>query len=161
DLADGAEDGPADMVVRFMGLTGPLGALPRHYTELVITRLRRRDHTLAAFLDVFNHRFVSLFFRAWEKYRPHLRYDLDGLDGCPSDLVSVVGGGPGGLRDRVAVRATRLAFYGGILAQRPRSATGLEGLLADYFQGVRVRIEQFVGQWLALDPGSQTSLVPF
>ncbi|WP_010585391.1 type VI secretion system baseplate subunit TssG [Schlesneria paludicola] len=60
---------PARMVVTFMGLTGPVSALPQHYTEIVVERLQRKDHALLEFLDLFNHRLVSLFYRAWEKYQ--------------------------------------------------------------------------------------------
>ena len=67
------------MTVTFLGLTGPSGVLPRHYTELLL-RLDREakgpeKHALRRWLDLFNHRLLSLFYRAWEKYRflPSLR----------------------------------------------------------------------------------------
>ncbi len=63
------ESRPLYMSVAFFGLTGPLGALPRHYTEIVIERLREKDRTLLEFFDLFNHRLLSLFYRAWEKYQ--------------------------------------------------------------------------------------------
>ncbi len=48
------------------------GVLPHHYTELVIRRLQLRDTSLRDFLDVFHHRALSFFYRAWKKYRPPL-----------------------------------------------------------------------------------------
>ena len=156
------EDGaPARLTIRFLGLTGPMGALPRHYTALVIERLRKKDTALADFLDLLNHRLASLFYRAWEKYRLHLDVTPDAQDRLSTALFSLFGLGTRGLRDRLAVRDRALLFYSGLLAQHPRSAAGLAALLGDYFGDVPVQIEQFVGQWLALDPEGLTSFRAF
>lgn len=161
-LDRGADGRPARMVVRMMGLTGPQGALPRHYTELVIKRLReKRDRALLDFLDLLGHRLVSLFYRAWAKYRPWLGVEPEAGDPLSRALFSLVGLGTRGLRGRLAVADRALLFYAGLLAQRPRSAIGLAALLGDWFHGVPVRIEQFVPHWLHLDPASLTSLRPF
>lgn len=72
---------PPEMIVTVMGLTGPLGALPRHYTELILRLLRDRDvkgpekTAFRDWLDLFNHRLISLFYRAWEKYRFYIPYE--------------------------------------------------------------------------------------
>ncbi|MDA1013746.1 MAG: type VI secretion system baseplate subunit TssG [Planctomycetota bacterium] len=66
---------PVELHVNFMGMTGPIGALPQWYTETVVQRMAMKDHTLREFLDIFNHRLISLFYRAWEKYRFWLRHE--------------------------------------------------------------------------------------
>ncbi len=67
------------MTVTFMGLTGPLGVLPRHYTELLLRQerdVRGPDrYALRAWFDLFNHRLITLFYRAWEKYRFPVSYE--------------------------------------------------------------------------------------
>src|SRR5690606_33292451 len=68
--ADGRRPaGPPTLTVTFMGLTGPSGVLPYHYTETVIRNLRARSFSLRDFLDLLNHRAIALFHRAWQKYR--------------------------------------------------------------------------------------------
>jgi type VI secretion system protein ImpH len=147
-------DRPARMVVNFMGLIGPLGVLPYLYTELVAERARVRDRALRDFLDVFQHRFVSLFYRAWEKYHFTAAYERDGRDGVTEHLRDLIGLGIAAFRNRLAVPDEALLFYAGALAPQPRSAVALEQMLED-FLGVPVAVEQFVGGWYALSPSTQ------
>jgi type VI secretion system protein ImpH len=144
--------------VAFMGLTGPLGVLPNVYTELLIERLRRKDRALHDFLDLFNHRFISFFYRAWEKYRFPVAYDRDRGDGqFTASLFALINMGTRGLRNRMSLPDEGLLCYGGLIAQRPHSASAIAAVIGDYFR-VTASIEQFSGQWLKLDAGSMTSL---
>jgi type VI secretion system protein ImpH len=155
-------DGPAQMTVTFMGLTGPLGVLPRHYTELLLERMRHKDEALRDFLDLFNHRLISLFYRAWEKYRFPIAYERAVSKGESEDhftrhLFDLIGLGTKGLRGRLEVEDEPLLFYVGLLAQHPRSASALEGLLRDYFE-VPVTVTQFIGEWLPLSEANRSRL---
>jgi type VI secretion system protein ImpH len=187
------EGGPARMTVAFFGLTGPLGALPQPYTELLIERIARKDRTLRDFLDLFNHRLVGLFYRAWEKYRywssadRALRREAEAIEAGPErfrsfiieqrprlDLVSQIlldltGLGTPALRHQTRIRDhleprtgiedETFRFYSGLLAQRHRSAIGLEGMIEDYFE-CRTRVVLFCGRWLRLDEEDRSYLVP-
>ena len=153
---------PAQMIVAFMGLTGPMGVLPRHYTELLLERVRHKDTTLRDFLDIFNHRMISLFYRAWEKYRFPIAYERartqnSGYDPFSECLFHFVGMGTGGLQGRMETGDEVLLYYGGLLAQQPRSASALEAVLRDYFD-VPVGIDQFVGAWLRVGDEYRTRL---
>jgi type VI secretion system protein ImpH len=148
---------PPEMFVNFMGLTGPLGTLPSHYTELLVERARYKDTAYWEFLDIFNHRLISLFYRAWEKYRFHVAYERGEADHFTEHLLDVIGLGTRGLQGRLGVPDEALLFYGGLVAQRPRSASAIAAILGDHF-GVPVRVEQFTLQWLALEEGSLTRL---
>jgi type VI secretion system protein ImpH len=155
-------DRPARLTAAFMGLTGPLGVLPRHYTELMIELARRRDNALRDFFDLFNHRLISLFHRAWEKYRFPVTFERTvhqhgGYDPFSIHLFDFVGMGTAGLRGRLEFGDEALLFYAGLLGQRPHSASALGSMLADYL-AVAADVVQFVGQWLEITPENRTRL---
>ena len=142
------------MSVNFMGLTGPQGTLPLWYTAFILDRLREGDRVLLGFLDLFNHRAISLFYQAWEKYRFTVAYERGELDRFSHHLLDLIGLGTSCLQDRQSVEDDSLIFYAGLLGQRPRSAKALEQILSDYFE-VPIEIEQFLGTWYKLDSDTQ------
>lgn len=148
------DDEVPSLTVNFMGLTGPMGVLPYVYSDLIATRARSRDRSMAAFFDIFNHRMISLFYRAWEKYRSPVAYERDGQDRLSQYLKALIGIGTPGLQNRMAIQDESLIFYSGLLSLQPRSATALQHVLEDYF-GISVEVEQFVGAWQRLDPSNQ------
>ena len=161
---DGGDDAEAEptqpqMFVNFMGLTGPSGTLPHHYTEHLIERAspRNKDTAYWEFLDIFNHRLISLFYRAWEKYRFHIPYERGERDLFTHYLFDIIGLGTPGLRGRLGTQDEGLLFYSGLIAQRPRSAAAVASILGDQL-GVPAAVEQFAGQWLSLDDDSLTRL---
>jgi type VI secretion system protein ImpH len=137
------------MVVNFMGLVGPLGALPNYLTELIGNRLRAKDTTLLAFLDIFNHRITSFFYQAWEKTHFWAAYERDRQDPLTATLFSVIGFGTPGLRNRQPVEDESFIYYSGLFALMPKSALALESVLGDYFD-IPVEVEPFIGTWRAL-----------
>jgi type VI secretion system protein ImpH len=155
---------PVRITVAFLALTGTQGILPFWYTEWMIARKAAKDDTLAAFLDLFNHRLVSLFYRAWEKHRPQVLYELSATRGRQPDsftqnLFDLIGMGTSGLRARMRIRDESLLLYAGLVAQRPHSAAALRGILRDYFS-VPVEIDQCLGSWYALEDGDRCYLSP-
>jgi type VI secretion system protein ImpH len=148
---------PAIMKVNFMGLSSPVGVLPTPYTELILERAQKKDNALRDFLDLFNHRLISFFYRAWEKYHFFVSYELGEPDSVTPLMMSLLGLGTEGLAARQLVPDQALIFYSGLLTQKPRSAQNLKQLLTDYFQ-VKVEIEQFVGTWVPLRKIDQTVL---
>jgi type VI secretion system protein ImpH len=151
------EDSPAEMVVTFMGLTGPSDGLPRWYTELILERARNKDRTLADFLDLFNHRLISLFYRAWEKSRfwaCYERAEIEGrrwraegesklrsfvieqrprLDFMSESLLNLAGLGPSSLRYKASVR------------DRLERRTSLEDETFRYFAGLLAQQRRSAG----------------
>ncbi len=165
------------MVVTFMGMFGITGVLPRIYTERLMTQERDSRHperfALREWLDLFNHRFISLFFRAWEKYRFYIPYErreyaLRDPDAFTQTMFSLIGMGFPSLRNRLRIsvpetkdfrrvekvlgRLDDLALlrFGGFFAHRPRNAVSLQTMLAAFLK-TPVEVLQFQGQWLQLD----------
>jgi len=163
DISHGeGPDEPVQMTVAFMGLTGPQGVLPQHYTEMLMDRLRENDRTLLVFFDLFTHRFISLFYRAWEKYYlPNLFEQAvgrkKGKDPVSEALFGLLGLGTKGLKENLDFQASSLLGYVGLLNQRPRSAAALQQILQHFF-GLPVKVSQFVGEWLILSERDQTRL---
>jgi type VI secretion system protein ImpH len=151
------EDAPASMTVNFMGLTGPQGVLPYCYNELVLEQLRAHDETIPDFFDIFNHRLISLFYRAWEKHQFPITYRLGEEDRFTQHLLDLVGLGTVGLQDRQHVPDDAFLHYVAMLGEQSRSAAALETILSDYF-GVPVEVEQFAGAWYRLDRASQCTM---
>lgn len=151
---DWTKDAQPRMDVNFMGLTGPQGLLPVYYTALLRERLRARDSSMRAFFDIFNHRAISLFYRAWEKHHFTVAYERNEKDPLSQHLMDLLGLGTPGLSSRQMVADEALLFRCGLLVEHARSASGLRALLIDYFS-VPVEIEQFVGRWHPIDRDTQ------
>lgn len=151
-------EGPFRMAVNFFGLTGPQGVLPLVYTAQAGAQARARDPGLRDFLDLFHHRALSLFYRAWAKPKPVIGHEVGGDEDWLLDhLLDLAGLGTAGLRHRLPVADQALGYYAGLLAGAARPADGLARLAADYF-GVRAEVEQFVGEWRRVDGGGQCTL---
>jgi type VI secretion system protein ImpH len=151
------EDASPEMMVNFMGLTGPSGALPYTYSELILERIRAKDHSLAAFLDIFNHRALSLFYRAWQRSRFPITYSAGPRDLFTRYLLDLIGLGTEGLRDRQEIEDEALLHYASLVAMQARSATALEQIIEDYFE-VPVEIQQFAGAWYRIDETTQCTM---
>ncbi len=160
DLEDA--EGRAELAVNLMGLNGPSGVLPGFYSQLVLDAERDKNRAMRNFLDLFNHRALSFFVRATEKYSLPLAWQQSGgrgTDAVSAALLALVGLRQDAMRRRQAVADETLVFYGGHYAHRPRSAGPLAQLLSEYFEGPAT-ISQFQGRWARLPPQEQSRLGP-
>ena len=133
---------------RLFGLLGPNGPLPMHITEYARHRLRHAgDPTLSRFLDLFHHRFLALFYRAWAQAQPHVNRDRPEHDRFLVYVGAFVGIAPPPLRHRDTVPDLAKLFHAGTLVRQVRNAEGLAAILRQFFR-VPVGIEEFVGHWL-------------
>jgi type VI secretion system protein ImpH len=151
-------DAKARLAVNFFGLLGANGPMPTHITEYVRDRLRNGgDGTMLAFLDVFHHRMVSLFYRTRASAEPAVSLDRADADRFGAFVGSLFGIGAPGLRERDEIGDFAKLHFAGLLANKARPASGLVAILSAYFK-LPVRVEQFVGHWMRLPPDIQTRI---
>lgn len=135
--------------VRFFGLLGPHGPMPLHLTEYVRERLHQRsDPTLAHFLDVFHHRLLGLFYRAWAQTQPVVNLDRPGHDRYAQWLGATFGLTRQDARASAVPEHAKL-FQAGLIGSRSRHPEALTKVLRQYFR-VPVELVPHVGQWLVL-----------
>jgi type VI secretion system protein ImpH len=157
--------GRVTLTPSFMGLIGPSGVMPRHYTHYVAEReIFHRDSATRSFLDIFTSRALALFYQAWLKYRLHMQYESDRKNRFSPIVLSLGGLGLSGTQGRLegsenkeGVADESLAFYVGALRQRPQSAQWFSRIVAEYFN-VKCKLEQFIGQWFELPLQERTKL---
>lgn len=148
---------PARLTNRFFGLFGPQGPLPLHMTEYARDRLRNhRDPTLVAFANMLTHRMLSLLYRAWSTGEPAPSFDRN-KDPVGRNIAAFSGLRGDHLRDRDAMPDLAKLHFTGHLSQGTKTAEGLTSILSAFFD-VPVRIQEFVGSWLDLEPDDQWQL---
>lgn len=148
----------ARLSVNFFGLFGANGALPLHLTEYARQRARNAaDSTMVAFLDVFHHRMLSLFYRARATAEPAISLDRPATDRFASYVGSVFGIGSPAFKDRDDISDFAKLHFAGLLANRNRPASGLVSVLRAYFK-LPIQVEQFVGHWMQLPEEIQTRI---
>jgi type VI secretion system protein ImpH len=132
------------------GVFGPNGALPLHLTELAYTRGRQADDpTLSDFVNAFQHRFASLFYRAWANADPCTSFDRSEADDFRLYLGALIGIGPKAARARDEVLDYAKLSRCGLFAPQSRSAEALEQIVADYFE-LPASLIPFIGGWLTI-----------
>jgi type VI secretion system protein ImpH len=136
----------------FLGLFGPNGPLPLHLTEHAVDRQRNaKDPTFVAFADIFHHRMLSLFYRAWADSQPTVQYDRPEQDRFRTYVGALIGIATPQLEGRDALPDEYKRFFAGRLVPQARNAEGLKGFLEHYF-GAPVAVLEFVASWMQL-PG--------
>ena len=134
----------------FFGIFGPNGPLPLHLTEHARDReVVENDRTFRAFADIFHHRMLSLFYRAWAETRPTVQMDRPDQDNFATYVGATFGIGSPGLRGRDALDDNAKLFMAGRLSQQSRPAEGLQAMLEELFLVPKV-VEQYVGERMTL-----------
>jgi type VI secretion system protein ImpH len=145
------------VLVRFLGLLGPQGALPLSTTEEAYQWNLMRDDAFPRFLDLFNHRFLQLFFRTWADARPIAQHDRPREDRFVAYIGSTIGLGSGIFHNLDSVPDPAKLAFAGLIGAQARGASRLRGLIGGMFD-VDVEIDEFVGSYLEFEPDQRTRL---
>jgi type VI secretion system protein ImpH len=153
---------PPALVVGFMGMFGPSGVLPQHDTQRIIN-IGSKKNPERDFLDIFNHRILSYFYRASIKYRMPVAYETAYRKSPASEhlasriLYSLAGMGTPGLQQRLLCKNEFAIEFGGLLRHQPKNGVSLRRMLTAYF-GLPFKLIQFVGQWLTLSDDNRSHM---
>jgi len=151
-------DAVVRMHVNFLGLFGPNGPLPQHLTEFARDRMRNsHDPTLVRFMDVFHHRMLSFFYRAWASNEKSVDFDRTDEARYADYFGSLFGIGTASLQNRDSVSDWTKIHFAGRLTAQTRNAEGLEAILGNYFR-IPTRIREFEGYWMKIPKENQCRL---
>lgn len=136
----------------FFGLFGPHGPLPPHLTEYARERERSHgDPTFTAFANMLTHRMMSLLHRSWVTGQPAAAFDRGENGETERQIAALAGYGAPALRNRDSMPDLAKRHFSGHLAPGPRHPQGLASMLSVFFR-TPVRIQDFIGTWLRLEP---------
>ena len=156
-----SETEPPEVKVAFYGMFGPSGVLPQHYTQMLADRARIRDFALRDFLDMFNHRLLSFFYRCWEKHQFPISYETSRTAGLEDNVTGALRGLIGlrteGLWNRQSVPSSDFLYFSGHFANRRPTANAIRSMIQSAFN-VPVQVEQFVGQWMLIPEAEQSRI---
>ncbi len=140
-----------------IGMLGSNGVLPLHFTELVRERSEAKlDHTLANFLDMFHHRWMTHMYRAWSQAQSAAGLDRADAESFSRYIARIGGDEPDEVKGSALSPHARWAS----VAHRVRAARNPDGLvstLARYF-GVKVALREYCLAWMPIEPQDQCRL---
>jgi len=163
-----------EVMVYFMGLLGVNGPLPTVFSDVILARAKgvphpdmedlhgsesafRADAGPAAFIDLFNHRFISLFYRAAVSSNKAVDFDRPADSRFHSFIGSFLGLGIPAIQQRMDIPDTAALYFAGHYACPNHHAEGLCNMLAD-FTGAAVAIAENIGHWVPVPAANHSIL---
>jgi type VI secretion system protein ImpH len=153
----GAVNGNYKLKNSYWGMLGINGSLPNHLTEYAIERnYRLKDKTFAEFLDIFHHRFISLFYRAWADAECSVSHDRPEHDTF-KQRISTFSGETNVQQEAFNQNQNIHQYLSGLFSQKNRSSKVLSQLLSESLH-LDVSIAEFQGCWYDIEPSEKTRL---
>ncbi|KIK87917.1 MULTISPECIES: type VI secretion system baseplate subunit TssG [unclassified Pseudomonas] len=146
---------PLTLGTPMFGLGGPDGPLPYAYQEWLQQRARAKDHAPAEFLDLFQHRLLSLLYKVMRKHRVALGFVTPGASPVQAQLRALTGLLPKALQERQAVPDCAVLACTALFADGRRSLAGFAATVREQF-GVPVALSACQGAWREIPPASRS-----
>lgn len=146
------------VVSTFLGLYGAVSPLAAYFSEDVLRAEVDDETSLRAFYDLFHHRLLSLFYRSWKKYRPHVGFRDDATDATTRRLLAYVGTDAQNFDPTPAIDPFLKLALGPLLSLRTRPERTLNIALQRALPGLQVRIEAFVERHALIPNPERTRL---
>lgn len=145
------DDGlPTRLDVGFFGVFGPNGPLPLHLTEYAHQRIHHsHDTTLVQFLNIFHHRLLTLFYRAWANGQPTVNRDRPDSDRFARFVAASAGHGNRPKAQSESHIDRFVLYMARHFTGQTRHPEGLAKVLATFF-GVPASVEEYVGEMLRI-----------
>lgn len=134
-----SEGGPATVRTRLLGLYGVDSPLPTAYLDDIAQR-REGHEALQGFLDIFNHRIFTQFYRVWRKYSYPATFAAGGSDATSQCLLGLVGLGIPGSAEQIATPMSRFLALLGVMRLPTRNAEGITALVRLLAPGTRCKV---------------------
>lgn len=150
--------GQFTLTTKFLGFSGSQSPLPGYYLDRMARESAQNEEGLAAFLDLFSHRWTQFAYHAWRKYRYHICFRNGGTDVFSQRMYALVGLGNKSVRDKLAINHSKMLAYAGILATPGRSPDVVRNLVSHCFDLPDVTIENWLLRKVPVDPDQQNRL---
>ncbi|MFP2423568.1 type VI secretion system baseplate subunit TssG [Pseudescherichia vulneris] len=121
-----------ELEVSFLGLHGSQSPLPGYYLDSLAWEAAQNENRLTDFLNVFNHRLLTLLHQIWRKYRYYICFNK-GCDDFSQRMFALVGLGSTAIRNKLQINHEKMLAYAGLLASPGRAPEVICSLVSHCF----------------------------
>lgn len=149
--------GQFELEVSFLGLHGSESPLPGYYLDSLAWEDAQNENRLTDFMNVFNHRLLTLLHQIWRKYRYYICFD-NSKDAFSQRMFSLVGLGSETIRNKLQINHSKMLAYAGLLASPGRAPEVICSLVSHCFGLADVTLNSWQFRKVAIDPAQQNRL---
>jgi len=150
--------GQFELEVSFLGLHGSQSPLPGFYLDSLAWEDAQNENRLTDFLNVFNHRLITLLHQIWRKYRYYICFENGGSDAFSQRMFALVGLGSKVLRNKLQINHGKMLAYAGLLASPGRAPEVICSLVSHCFNLSDVTLHPWQLRKVAIEPEQQNRL---